>query len=260
MKASENIHKWVKSAALNVYSPILLAVVWEILSRAGLLSPVLFPPPSKVLYEVYSLLTQGILAKDVSISLFRILSGLALGALPGVALGILSARSKKAYYFLHPLVSLTYPIPKIAIIPFLILFFGIGEVSKIVLVALGSFFLVFINTYHGVSNIDIRYFDAARIYALSRTDRWFYIVIPASLPSIFNGLKLAAGMCFVLVVAAEFIGGTKGIGYRIWSSWENFNVTRMLAALMVLSFLGWGMNVIIEQLEKLSMPWRKREA
>jgi NitT/TauT family transport system permease protein len=258
MKTFGNTYRWLKNAALNVYSPVLLAIVWEILSRTGILNPVFFPPPSKFLYEIYSLFKQGILAKDVSISLFRIFSGLALGTLPGVILGILSARSKKAHYFLHPLISLTYPIPKIAIIPFLILFLGIGEVSKIVLVALGAFFLVFINTYHGVSHIDKRYFDAARIYALSRTDRWIYIVIPASLPSIFNGLKLATGMCFVLVVAAEFIGGTKGIGYRIWSSWENFNVTRMLAALTVLAFLGWGMNAIIEQLEELSMPWRKR--
>ena len=246
----------LKRSIPNIYSPALLLILWEILSRTGVFNPVFLPPPSVIMLTIFKFAKSGMLVRDVGISLFRILSGLIIGGIPALVLGILMGRSRFWYYFLHPLVSLTYPIPKIAIIPFIILIFGIGELSKIILVALGAFFLIFLNTYHGVSNIDKRYFDVAKIFSYTTLDRWLYIILPGAMPSIFHGIRLAIGMCFILVVAAEFIGGSSGIGYRIWTSWEAFDITGMFAALIVLSVLGGAFNTLIEQVERWTMPWK----
>ncbi|MDD3089028.1 MAG: ABC transporter permease [Candidatus Omnitrophica bacterium] len=242
---------------LNLASPLAFLAVWELASVSGFVPKFLFPPPSSIFSRIFTMFLTGGLLRDSGLSLMRITTGLAAGTLLGVFLGLLAGRMKLFRRMIHPIVSLSYPVPKIAIIPFLILFFGIGETSKIVLIGLGGFFLVYLSTLHGVMCIDPRYFDAARIFSLSRTDTWTKIVLPATLPSIFNGIKLATGMCFILVVASEFIGGSSGIGYRIWNSWENFDVTGMFAALFVISFLGWIFGEVVDLTAKACMPWRR---
>ena len=246
----------IKNFLVKIYSPFLVLALWEISSRYGILNPIFFPPPSLIFTDIYGLFSQGALLADITISMYRILGGLLMGGIPALILGILMGRSKSFYYFFHPLAALTYPIPKVAIIPLIILILGIGELSKLTVVAIGAFFLILLNTHHGVSNINKIYFDIAKIYDYSEVDKWRYIILPGAMPSIFNGIKLASGMCFILVVAAEFIASASGIGYRIWISWETFQITHMFSALFVISFLGWFLNTVLEKIEKKIMPWK----
>lgn len=209
-----------------------------------------------VMRDIAGLCASGVLPRDAAISFLRIFGGLFLGGALGLTLGALMARSRSLDWVLHPLVSLTYPLPKIALIPFVILLFGLGEFAKIFVVSMGGFFLMLINTRHGVLQIDRTYFDIAKVCAYTRADIWRFVILPGAMPSVFNGIKLASGASVLLVVAAEFIGSSSGIGYRIWVSWETFQITHMLSALFVLSVMGWSLNAFWERAEKWAMPWR----
>ena len=250
------MNKKINTIIFKVCSPLMTLAAWEIMSRTGVLDIRFFPPPSLIFADIYKLFAEGILLKDIWISMFRICCGLLMGGLPGLILGVLMGRSILINKFFQPLIALTFPIPKLAIIPLIILLFGIGEFSKIFIVAVGVFFLIVINTFHGVSRIDRIYFDLCKIYKYSLYDRWRHIIIPGALPAIFNGLRLATGTAFILIVGSEFVAADSGIGYRIWVSWEVFQIIHMFSALFVLAFLGWAANGIIKILERWAMPWK----
>ena len=233
----------LKKLALNTWSPLAVLLLWEGAVRSGLADGRFLPLPTAII-------------ADLGASLFRVVAGMLLGGIPAVFLGILMARSAFFHSLLYPLVVLTYPLPKIALIPFIILLLGLGELSKIAIVALGAFYLVLLSTWHGVSSIDKVHFEVAKIGRYRQIDLWRYIIVPGAMPAILQGFRLAVGICLILIVAAEFIGSSSGIGYRIWISWELFQITRMFSALFVLAALGWLFNAAQERLEKALMPWR----
>jgi len=241
----------------SLCSPVLVLVLWEAAVRAELLDGRFFPPPSAIFVNMYHLTLEGVLISDLSLSLFRVICGLLLGGIPAVVLAVLMARVRFFYYLLYPLVLLTYPLPKIALIPFVILLLGFGELSKITIVSLGAFYLVLLNTYYGVSNIDKVHFEVAKIGKYRNIDIWRFIILPGAMPAIFHGIRLAVGICLILIVAAEFIGSSSGIGYRIWVSWEMFRPAQMFAALFVLAAMGWFFNIALERLERALTPWRR---
>ena len=245
-----------KALPNDLYAPALVLLLWEGLSRYGVLNAHFYPPPSAILLDIAHLFRHGSILADILISLGRIVAGLLVGGLPALILGALMARSRFFYHLLHPLVALAYPLPKIALLPYVILAFGIGESAKVFIVSIGVFFLVLLNTYHGVSQIPETYFEVAAIYRCRRLDCWRYVILPGAMPAILNGAKLATGVSFILLMAAEFLGGRSGIGSRIWMSWETFQITHMLSGLVLLSLLGWGANAFWELIERLAMPWK----
>lgn len=247
----------MKKLVLNTWSPLAVLLLWEGSVRTGLADGRFLPLPTAIFADIYRLTAEGVLAGDLAASLVRVVAGMILGGLPAVVLGILMARSPFFRSLLYPLVVLTYPLPKIALIPFIILLLGLGEQSKIAIVALGAFYLVLLNTWHGVSNIDRVHFEVAKIGRYRQIDIWRFIIVPGAMPAILHGFRLAVGICLVLVVAAEFIGSSSGIGYRIWVSWEMFQLTHMFSALFVLAALGWLFNAALERMERALLPWRK---
>ena len=247
------------SGALHFISPVTVLLLWEAAARAGLLDVRFFPLPSAVLAEILRMTGEGVLLADVTASLLRVFGGLVLGGFPAVVLGILMARVRLVYYLFYPLVLLTFPLPKIALIPFVILVLGMGELSKIVVVSLGAFYLILLNTYFGVKGISRVHFEVAALARYRKVDIWRHVILPGALPSIFNGVKLAVGICLILIVAAEFVGSSSGLGYRIWTSWEMFRITSMFAALFVLAALGWILNMMLGWLEGTLMPWKGAE-
>ncbi|MDF1554262.1 MAG: ABC transporter permease [Deferrisomatales bacterium] len=239
-------------------SPVLVLGAWELAARGGMVDAVFFPPPSEIGHQLLGMVVSGLIVSDLCTSLFRALCGLLLGGIPGVILGILMARNRFIYYALHPLVTFTYPLPKIALIPLVVLVFGYGEISKVFIVSLGGFYLLLLNTYYGASAIDPIHFETATIGQYRPVDRFLCILLPGALPAIFNGFKLAVGICLILIVAAEFVGSTSGIGFRIWISWEMFQVERMYAALFALAGLGWLLTALLNGMERVIMPWRRQ--
>lgn len=249
---------WSKAA--SVVSPIISIVaallVWEICSQTGFIDARFFPAPSQIFYHLIFVSPGEGLLEDVSASLNRLFWGYLLGCLSGCALGVAMGLSTRLRAMFYPLIVITYPVPKIAILPLVMLVFGIGDLSKIVVVAIGSFFLVLMNTLHGVDSIEKIYHDVAKVYKIRRQNYIFRVILPGALPSIFTGLKLAIGYSLVMVVASEFSGADKGIGYLIWQSWETFSIKSMYAGIFVIGALGFLFSYVLHVLEKRLIPWK----
>jgi len=241
---------------IYLLSPLLLLGCWELSTRFGLLDGRFFPAPSSIFHHlIFNSPDEGIF-QDIQASLSRVfwgyISGCTLGISVGIAMG-LNTYIRTAFF---PLVAISYPIPKIAVLPLIMLIFGIGELSKIMVVAIGSFFLVLMNTLHGVESLAKIYHDVSSVYRIKPTSRIFRIVIPGALPAIFTGLRLAIGYSLVIVVAAEFSGADAGIGYLIWQSWETFSIKSMYAGIFVISALGFLFAISLDLLERWLVPWK----
>lgn len=239
-------------------SPLVLLLMWETSSRLAWVDTRFFPAPSLIVHYLFTeALTQGI-HKDLAISMWRIAIGYTAGSLVGVVAGIAMGLSFASRSFLYPIIALLYPLPKIAVFPLIMLIFGLGELSKILLIGMGCFFLVALSTLKGVDTLGKIYFDIVKVHRVSLARSVRYIVIPGALPSIFSGLRLALGYSFVIMVAAEFSGANDGLGYWIWQAWETFSLKAMYAGIFIVAFLGWMSTQIVDGLEKHLVPWAWR--
>jgi ABC-type nitrate/sulfonate/bicarbonate transport system permease component len=243
---------------LSIASPLVFLLVWEAVVRLGLLDARFVPPPSAVVVRFFDLVQSGELWKDVSITLFRVAGGYTLGVIPGIAVGLLMAMFKPLRYVLDPLVAAIFPIPKIALMPLLLLAFGIGEMSKIVLVAIATFFPVLISTYAGAANIEKIYLDAAKNFGADSSMMFREVIFFGALPQIFAGLRLALGTSFLVIVAAEFVSADTGIGQLIWSSWQVLQVDRMFVGIVLIGVLGVISTAILQEIEVRLLPWRRQ--
>lgn len=246
----------MRERVVSILSPLALLLLWEALVRTRVLDVRFFPAPSQVVGTLVSLNLSGELPHDVLVSLARIAAGFALGASAGIALGLLMGVSRVIRAAVNPLVGTIYPIPKIAILPLVMLIFGLGEPSKYVIVAIGVFFLVLLNTAAGVMNIEKIYLDVGRNFGARRSDVLRTIALPGALPFIFTGLRLGWGTGLLLIVAAEFISAKSGIGYLIWTSWQTFAVEEMYVGLITISALGLVSFALFDVLERWLIPWK----
>ncbi len=241
---------------LAVLSPLGLLLVWEALSWAGVLDARFVPPPSAILSTLVAMTRTGELPRHVLVSVQRILLGFLLGAAPAVGLGLMMGLSRPLRALLMPIVSAIYPIPKIAIYPLVIFYLGLGEASKVSIVAVSIFFLVLLNTMAGVLGLDGAYFSIAKAYGARPRDLVTTVALPGALPSIFTGLKLGMGFALIVIVGAELLGSDAGIGFLIWRSYQIFAVDAMFAGLLVTALLGWVATVALDWVEHRAIPWR----
>jgi NitT/TauT family transport system permease protein len=239
-----------------VLSPAGLLLVWELLSRTGVLDARFVPPPSLIGRTLVTLARTGDLPYHVGVSVERILAGFVLGAVPAVALGLAMGLNRSVRAAMMPLVAALYPIPKIAVYPLIIFYLGIGEASKVGIVALSIFFLVLLNTMAGVLGLDRAYVNIARAYGARPIDIFTTIAWPGALPSIFTGLKLGMGFALIVIVGAELLGSDAGIGFLIWRAYQIFAIDVMFAGLLVTALLGWLATAGLDWLERWALPWR----
>ncbi len=235
----------------------VLLGLWEAAGRLSLVSPLFLPAPSDILMEAWGLLISGQLFRHLGISLFRIGSGFTLAAGLGVLSGILLGSSRLAEALGNPILAALFPIPKIAILPLLILWLGIGEASKIAVIGLGVFFPLAINVYTGVKNVDPLLIRVALSLGSSRLGLIRKVVWPAILPMIFAGLKLGLGISLLLVVAAEMIAADAGIGYLILTAADLMQTKKLMVGIGMLSGLGISFNWLLGKLERLLIPWKE---
>ncbi|MDP4089366.1 MAG: ABC transporter permease [Bacillota bacterium] len=241
---------------LSIISPIALLLFWEVLVRTGLLDSRFFPAPSTVLITLGQMAKSGLLFSDLGVSLYRIFGGFLLGAIPGLIIGLTMGIFPIVKIIMDPVVAATYPIPKLAIMPLIMILFGLTEFEKMVVIALGTFFIVLINTCAGVINLDKIYMDVAKNYGASKKDYYMTVALPGALPMIFTGLKLGMGMALLLIVAAEMNGAASGIGYRIWESYSIFNIPEMYVSFVIMAILGYAFTVVLDEIERRVIPWK----
>jgi len=239
-----------------VISPLGLLLVWEILSRTGVADPRFFPTPSTIIRTLADMVRSGELPFHIGVSLRRILIGFVLGSVPAVLLGLAMGLARPLRALLMPIVAAIYPIPKIAIYPLIIFYLGIGEASKVTIVALSIFFLVLLNTMAGVLGLDRAYFNIARAYGAGARSIFTTVAMPGAMPQMFTGLKLAMGFALIVIVGAELLGSDAGIGFLIWRSYQIFAIEAMYVGLLVTAMLGWLATIALDWLERLAMPWR----
>jgi len=241
---------------LYLISPIGLLLVWEALIALGFGDRRFVPAPSDIAVRFWQLTVSGELALHTLATLWRVFAGFVIGAVPAIAIGLLMAMFRPVRIFFDPLIAALMPIPKVALMPLLLLAFGFGDASKIALVATAVFFPVIINTYAGAANIERIYWDVAKNFGASTYVMFTRVVFFGALPLIFAGLKIALAVSFVVLVAAEFVASKTGIGYLIWNSWELLQVDYMFVGIVVIGILGLITAVAFQEIERVFIPWK----
>ena len=244
---------------ISVASPIALLLLWEIAARLGLIDVRFFPAPTQIFRSVIAMAQSGELLDNTLISLQRLFLGFLLGGIPALILGIVMGISRPIRAFFEPLISATYPIPKSSILPLVLLIFGLGEMSKVVMVAIGAFYPIAINATAGVLQINKVYLDVGQTFKAGRWQTFRTIALPGALPFIMTGVKLGAGFGLILIAIAEMVGAKSGLGYMIWSAWETFSVEKMYVGLFVIGIIGFVITLVLNELERRLIPWNVKQ-
>ncbi|MCC7167329.1 MAG: ABC transporter permease [Rhodospirillales bacterium] len=246
----------VRDRLMNIFSPLALLVAWELASAAGFVDRRFFPPPSGIGKTFLTLIQSGELWLHTKTSLVRLFWGVLFGGVPALILGVAMGILRPLRALVDPLIAATYPIPKSSILPLVLLIFGLGEASKVVMVAIGVFFPVAINATAGVLEINKIYLDVGRNFRAGRWNTFRTIALPGALPFIMTGVKLGVGMGLVLIAIAEMVGAKSGLGSMIWSAWETFAVEKMYVGLFVIAIIGFALTIALNELERIIIPWK----
>ena len=260
-KAGRN-REWRTAAVLRAASIVLFFAIWyaAALLNAHILkifNPILLPAPHTVLLAGIELMRTGELERDIIASLSRVVQGFVLAAIVGVAVGTLVGRSRRLEYLVEPTLELLRPIPPLAFLPMMVLWFGIGETSKVVFIAYAAFFPIFTTTVEGIKNVDPLLLRAAASLGATERDIFRYVVLPAALPNIITGLRIGFGLSFFVIVAAEFIAADSGLGFLINDARTFFLVANMLLGAAVIGAIGFTFNSLLRRLEAWLLRWRK---
>ena len=241
----------------NVTGISLVLVVWETLASGGWINATLLPGPLQIISTTFELLRDGTLLRHVAASLERVCVGFLIAAVVGLTLGVLLGWFRPLADLMKPLVEALRPIPPIAWTPIAILWFGIGNAPSYFLVFIGAVFPVFVNTYSAVRNIDRNQINAALCLGASPRLLIFDILVPASLPIIFPGLRIALGVGWMCVVAAELIAAQSGLGYMIQTSRMLLQTHYVVTGMIVIGVIGFAMNALMTWIEHRLTPWQE---
>lgn len=223
---------------LGAASVAAMIGVWALIVRAGWFSRAVLPSPLEVGEAGWEMAKEGTLASDTLASLRRAAIGFAIGSLAAIAVGCLTGRSRVARIMLEPTLRLLSPVPTIALVPLAVLWFGLGEGSKVFLVALGVFFPVWIATHNGIATTPADYLKVGRCLGAGRMEMLFRVILPEALPDIVAGLRVGIAISFILIVAAEMSGTTVGLGYRLQEAATFSQPDRLIFCLGMLGLLG----------------------
>ena len=247
--------KALAHALLPWVLPVGLIVFWQLASSVGWLSARVLPSPFSVLVAFWNLSASGELWTHVKISTARALTGLAIGGGLGLVLGLLTGSVKVAERLLDSTVQMVRNIPALALIPLVILWFGIDEAAKLFLIATSVFFPIYINTFHGIRSVDPALVEMGRAYGLSRWQLYRQVILPGALSSILVGLRFSLGLMWVILIVAETISAQSGIGYLTMNAREFLQTDIVLVGILLYAILGKLADVAARALERYWLRW-----
>jgi ABC-type nitrate/sulfonate/bicarbonate transport system permease component len=245
-----------KRLGLNLVGAAAILLAWEACAGLDIINPFLLPPPSRLLSTFGEMIGNGLLLTHAAASLERVLVGFLIAAVVGMAAGVALGWWNTASELLQPIIEALRPIPPIAWTPLAILWFGIGNAPSYFLVFVGAVFPVFVNTFAAVRGLDRTQVNAALCLGAGSRLLLTDVVIPASLPIIFPGLRIALGVGWMCVVAAELIAAQSGLGYLIQQSRLLLQTQNVLAGMIAIGIIGFAMNAGMLWLERRLIPWR----
>ncbi|EMH4162162.1 aliphatic sulfonate ABC transporter permease SsuC [Pluralibacter gergoviae] len=235
--------------------PVGIVIAWQIASSAGWLSTRILPSPEGVVEAFWRLSASGELWHHLSISTWRALVGFSIGGSIGLALGLISGLSRWGERLLDTSIQMLRNVPHLALIPLVILWFGIDESAKIFLVALGTLFPIYINTWHGIRSIDRGLVEMARSYGLSGPALFWHVILPGALPSIMVGVRFALGLMWLTLIVAETISANAGIGYLAMNAREFLQTDVVVVAIILYALLGKLADTSALMLERVWLRW-----
>ncbi len=228
---------------------------WEFAARSGVLSTRVLPEPLAVVKAAWSLIQSGEMWADVKVSTWRAVSGFAIGGGIGLVLGLATGLFKPTEIVLDSTVQMVRNIPALAMIPLVILWFGIEEEAKVFLVALGVFFPIYVNTFHGIRSVDANLIEMARSYGVKGFALYRHVILPGALPSILVGVRFAFGLMWVTLIVAETISAQSGIGYMTMNAREFLQTDVVVVGILLYAALGKLADVLAKSLERVSLRW-----
>jgi len=246
----------LSASATGWIVPILLLIVWQATSTLGWLPDSVLPSPAAVVAAGWRLTLTGELPRNIEVSFCRAVAGLAVGGGIGFVLGLSNGLYRLSESLTDSTLQMVRNVPHLALIPLVILWFGIEEEAKLFLVALGVFFPVYVNTLHGVRSVDPQLIEMARSYGMRRLELFRRVILPGALPSIFVGLRFALGVMWLTLIVAETIAAQSGIGYMAMQAREFMLIDVVVLSILIYALLGKLADVFTRILERACLSWR----
>jgi len=232
-----------------------LFVLWEGFSRMAIIPSEILPPLTTSLQEALKLVASSEFSKHLFASAYRWAMGFSLSLLLSVPIGIAMAKSKRTYHFLDPLLTLTYPVPKVALVPILMLWLGAGDLSKVVVIVIGCCIPLVISAYHGAQGVETSLIWSARAMGLGRRAILFRIILPASLPALFSGIRMALAISMIVVLGSEMIARQSGLGYYLFNSLEMGLYQTTYSVLILVSGIGFLLDTVFCVVMRKILVW-----
>src|SRR5512137_55003 len=240
-----------------VLVPVVVLVAWEVLSRAGVFSPLVLPAPSRVVVRWWDYARSGEMLQDAVGSITRVAGGFAIGAGLALPIGLLMGAKPWIHDLLDPLLQVLRPIPPIAFIPLAILWFGLGDPPALFLIALGAFFPVLVNTVAGVRNVDALYLRAARNLGAGEWTLFRRVILPSAMPYVLSGMRIGIGVAFIVVIVAEMTAVNRGLGYRILEAREYFWSDKIIAGMITIGLIGLAIDAAMGRVSARMLRWHR---
>jgi len=244
---------------MGVLVPVIVLTAWEAAVWLGLLSARYFPPPTTIAATFAHLIAGGVLWKEALVTLARLAAAFLLAAGPAVALGLAMGLWRPVRSFVEPYVALLYPLPKIALLPLLLIVLGVGEMAFVVTGAITAFFQIVLSTAGGVQSLDPRLIEVGRNYGARGVGLFRKIILPGALPAIFTGLRLGLGLALITVIVVEFVTAKSGLGHLVFRSWQMLLTAEMFAAFVLIGLIGLALTRGLRLLQQRALAWTPPE-
>ncbi len=257
---NKNLYKaknFSKEVAITWFIPVAIILLWQLAVQSGWLSTRIMPAPLDVVNAGIDLAKSGELTHHFLASLERAVLGLLIGGSIGFFLGFITGLSKVAQSLLDSTIQMIRNIPLLALVPLVVLWFGIGEISKIFILSMAVFFPIYLNTFHGLRSVDKDLIEMGKVYGLSRFGLFKEVILPGAMPSILVGLRMSLGYMWLFLVVAETIAANVGIGYMTMNAREFLQTDIMVLGILLYAFLGKSSDVLAGFLERYTLKWHK---
>ncbi|MBG0971558.1 ABC transporter permease [Bacillus sp. SRB3LM] len=246
----------VKILVRAITIPVIILIIWQLAGVFGLVSKTVLPTPLDIFLAFQDLIKTGELFGHLSISVFRAAAGFFIGGGLGIILGTIVGFSTRSEQYLDPSMQMLRTVPHLAVAPLFVLWFGFGETAKVLLIADGAFFPLYVNAFLGIRGVDSKLFDVARVLEFSKRKLITKLILPAALPNLLLGARLSLGVAWVSLVVAELMGSTEGIGYMIMDARQFSNTDIVFVGIIIFAFVGKFSDSLVRLLEVKFLRWR----